>query len=93
LDVIRQLAVGHAAFTEHLPDLRNGRKELSRSIRRFHRIAWSIRRSILNTTAPFGHDLSRTHEGKSSMLMPRFVSKASVFFRWASRARRLCSWR
>ena len=34
-----------------------------------------------NTTAPHGHDLSSTHEGSSSMLMPLATSAASVFFR------------
>jgi predicted nucleic acid-binding protein len=34
-----------------------------------------------NTTAPFGHGLSRRHEGKSSILIPLAVSVASVFLR------------
>jgi hypothetical protein len=37
--------------------------------------------SLLSTTAPFGHRLSRRHEGRSSMLIPLAASLVIVLFR------------
>lgn len=51
LSELEQLIVGHAAFRDYLPDLQDDQIDLNRSIRRFHRIAWKIKRKILISCA------------------------------------------
>ena len=48
---IQQLAVGHAAFRDYLPDLPEDKPELKRAVRRFYKVAWKIRRMILQSCA------------------------------------------
>lgn len=56
---IQNLTVGHKAFLEFLPDLPEDQNTLKQSIRRFHGLAWKIRRAVLNSckdslwTAPY----------------------------------------
>jgi len=46
---IQNLIVGHGAFIEFLSDLPEDQYTLKLSIRRFHGIAWRIRRAVLNS--------------------------------------------
>jgi len=48
---IRQLVVGHSAFTEYLPDIPDNHHDLKQSVRRFHGIAWRIKQAILKSYA------------------------------------------
>ncbi len=49
LTKINNLIIGHQAFQDHLADLSEDQQELNKSIRRFHGLAWKIRRKINNS--------------------------------------------
>ncbi|HUU16605.1 MAG TPA: hypothetical protein VMW72_05605 [Sedimentisphaerales bacterium] len=77
---IQNLTVGHKAFLEFLPDLPQDQNTLKQSIRRFHGVAWKIRRVVLKSCAdarwipPYA--LPATPAPELSELMQRMLGRA-----------------